>query len=282
MSRTMTATYAGPPDENPTATELAVDEIVDAIQRLTPAGRRQLQLRLRVTGLMPPETNITDQDRLRVAPALPGRSQMLTRAEPAPDSHPAPVADEPGQQSGRASALKLTPAGVEIPNRSPISGKVVVGEPGNRPNVDDPHAMAPLPGQAPEQPIEIIFDGGSKGNPGEGYGSYALHWPGSQPQVVRLRFGNQVTNNEAEYDTLIAALDGVLKRLQDQGADPKTARLDIRGDSLLVINQVLGQWKTKEARLEERRDRVRALLQRFGRWRLRHHDRKHSVTALGH
>ncbi len=166
--------------------------------------------------------------------------------------------------------------------RSPVSGKVVVAAPTDVPRVDDPHAMQPLPGQAPEQPIAIIFDGGSKGNPGQGYGSYTLRWPGAQPQIVRLRFGNQATNNEAEYDTLIAALEALHKRLQDNGAAPATAKLDIRGDSLLVINQVQGTWQCKEARLQTRRDQVRKLLQAFGSWQLTHHDREHSVRALGH
>jgi ribonuclease HI len=145
-----------------------------------------------------------------------------------------------------------------------------------------PHLMLPLPGQAPEQPIRIIFDGGSRGNPGEGYGSFQLQWPGIAAQTVRLRFGNSVTNNEAEYDTLITALETVLKKLGDSQANPTTARIEVFGDSLLVINQTLGRWKVKEERLLARRDKVQALLKRFGRCSLTHHDREHSVRALGH
>lgn len=166
--------------------------------------------------------------------------------------------------------------------RPPVSGKVVVGPPTSPTTIIDPHAMPPVPGQAPEQAIAIVFDGGSKGNPGEGYGSYQLLWPGTQPQVVRLRFGDRVTNNEAEYDTLIAALEAVVKRLEDNHADPTGARIDIRGDSLLVVNQVMGKWQCKEERMQARRDHVRALLKRFGHWRLNHHDRSNSVKALGH
>ena len=55
--------------------------------------------------------------------------------------------------------------------------------------------MSPLPGQAPEQPIEIIFDGGSRGNPGQGYGSYALLWPGLPQQVVNA--GEQLHGERA-------------------------------------------------------------------------------------
>jgi ribonuclease HI len=265
------------------ANEATLEALVAAIERLSPAQRRQLQRRLRVSGLFVPESAITDQDRLRVAPAL-GRGAQANRPQPTaplrpspllPPQHPPPARGEPNEDDAK-------PVVGATAYRSPVSGKVVVGEPDNTPGVNDPHAMAPLPGQAPEKPIQIIFDGGSKGNPGQGYGSYALHWPGAQPQVVRLRFGNQVTNNEAEYDTLIAALEAVLNRLRDHGADPATARLDLRGDSLLVVNQVQGQWKIKEERLRTRAERVRQLLAQFGPWRLRHHDRSHSVEALGH
>ena len=169
----------------------------------------------------------------------------------------------------------------EEPYRSPVRGKVVVGAPDAAPPAD-PHAMPPLPGQAPEQPIGVIFDGGSRGNPGQGYGSYALRWPGQAQQITQLRFGDRVTNNEAEYDTLIAALEAILQRLQESGASPASARVDVRGDSLLVINQVKGKWEAKEPRLQVRRDRVRELLRRFGAWQLTHHDREQSVKTLGH
>lgn len=169
---------------------------------------------------------------------------------------------------------------------APSSGKVVVGAPApavEQPeSTDDPHAMAPVPGEGPRGIIRLVFDGGSKGNPGYGYGSYALEWPGLDPQVVRLQHGNSVTNNEAEYDTLVKALETILKRLHAMGADPSTATIDIRGDSLLVINQVIGEWKCKHDRLKRRRDKIRAMLDQFEYWELRHHDRENSVRVLGH
>ncbi|MFN8489231.1 MAG: ribonuclease HI family protein [Caldilineaceae bacterium] len=251
---------------------LSVADIVEAIGALTPAQRRQLQKRLRATGLLLPETLLTDQQRLLVAPALgPHYAPKAKTSKPATLVRPQPAAPPSPAPQPEANGY-----------RSPVSGKVVVGTLDDKARVDDPHAMSPLPGQAPEQPIAIIFDGGSKGNPGQGYGSYTLRWPGAQQQLVRLRFGDHVTNNEAEYDTLIAALEAVLKRLADNGAAPSTAKLDIRGDSLLVINQVQGKWQCKEERLQTRRDEVRKLLQPFGQWQLIHHDRKHSVRALGH
>jgi ribonuclease HI len=263
-----------------------IDAIIAAVQQLSPEQRRQLQRRLRVSGLFVPEAAVTDLDRLRVAPALGVRvRQRRVAPQPSPTSpgdltQRTLLTNDPAIEDALPGAAQVQDR--PAPYRSPISGKVVVGGPNTAVAEVAPHDMLPLPGQAPEQPIQIVFDGGSKGNPGKGYGSYELRWPGMQPQVVRLQFGNNVTNNEAEYDTLIAALEAVLKRLQDGGADPATAQLDVRGDSLLVVNQVLGKWKVKEERLGVRCQRVRQLLARFGRWRLSHHDRARSVERLGH
>ena len=256
-------------------TESRLLDIVEAIRSLTPDQRRRLQRRLRVSGLLGPEEFAADRDRLRVAPAL-GHTAVSTSTSPP---------DVERSELPPATAPVPTPASTTIPEpeyRSSVSGKVVVHGQADADLADAGHAMAPLPGQAPEEPIVVIFDGGSRGNPGQGYGSYAIRWPGTPQQVVRLRFGDKVTNNEAEYDTLIAALEATLQRLQDHDAAPQTARLNVRGDSALVINQVTGKWECKEPRLQLRCDRVRFLLQRFGGWSLVHHRRENSVETLGH
>ncbi len=129
----------------------------------------------------------------------------------------------------------------------------------------------------------IIWDGGSKGNPGLGYGSYQLtSVANGKSRVETMEFPGKMTNNEAEYETLIAALDTLATKIRERGRDPKSYKLDLRGDSLLVINQLLGKWKAKDARMAAYRDRARELLKQFGSYTLRHHDRSHSVAALGH
>ena len=127
-------------------------------------------------------------------------------------------------------------------------------------------------------PITLVFDGGSRGNPGPGYGSYQLTIRGTPEAPQRLQFGPGYTNNEAEYDTLIGALEAILLRAQD----PRKVQLDIRGDSLLVIKQITGAWKIKEPRLRERVQRIHALLQQLGGWSATWHGRANSVEALGH
>lgn len=276
--------------------EATLNALVEAVQLLTPAQRRRLLRRLRTSGLLDSDELLTDRERLHIAPALGLQARRrMRRAAQKPRTSAAtmvpalapqiPQAQVPPVQEPQARAPQANPDKADSdkaePYRSAVSGKVVKGAPTASATLE-PHGMAPLPGQAPEQPIVVIFDGGSRGNPGQGYGSYALRWPGQPQQIVQLRFGDRVTNNEAEYDTLIAALEAILQRLQDSKALPSTAKVEIRGDSLLVINQVKGKWEAKEPRLQVRRDKVRKLLEPLGSWQLIHHAREHSVKTLGH
>lgn len=124
--------------------------------------------------------------------------------------------------------------------------------------------------------ILLIFDGGSRGNPGMGYGSYATTID-NKTTITRLEFGNDVTNNEAEYDTLITALETLVRQ-----HEAEQIALEVRGDSQLVIYQVLGKWKARDARMRARRDKVRDLLRHFKSFRLVLQPREDSKRVLGH
>ena len=129
----------------------------------------------------------------------------------------------------------------------------------------------------------LIFDGGSKGNPGPGYGSYVItRLQDGARRLERLELGEGYTNNEAEYDVLIAALEDLIARIEDAGRAPDEFSLEVRGDSALVIKQVEGRWKAKEPRMRQRRDQCRRLLSRFGAVALKAHPREESVRVLGH
>ena len=156
--------------------------------------------------------------------------------------------------------------------------------PPQQPGAVPPAAREPRPAPRREGPdYLIIFDGGSRGNPGQGYGSYALtRLQDGASRLERLEFGGGYTNNEAEYDTLIAALQDLTHRIEEAGRQPGAFALEIRGDSALVINQVQGRWKAREARMAERRDRARELLRRFGNVDLKAQPRAESVRVLGH
>lgn len=129
----------------------------------------------------------------------------------------------------------------------------------------------------------IAFDGGSRGNPGQGYGSYALtsNHDGAQ-RLERLAFPGRLTSNEAEYETLLAALADLLRSISESGAQPADCTLEIRGDSALVIQQVQGVWQVRNERMKVLHSRARDALKQFRRVTLVHHPRLESVRLFGH
>ncbi|TFH34535.1 MAG: hypothetical protein E4G99_09290, partial [Anaerolineales bacterium] len=76
---------------------------------------------------------------------------------------------------------------------------------------------------------QLIFDGGSRGNPGPAYGSYRFKQASEKARhPVRLDLGRG-TNNEAEYRTLIKALEDLIRELAQAGIDPGLVQLEVFG-----------------------------------------------------
>ena len=89
--------------------------------------------------------------------------------------------------------------------------------------------------------ITAYVDGGARGNPGPaGYGAYIVDADGIVLAELHAPLG-KATNNVAEYHGLLAALRWALER--------GVARLHIRADSLLLVEQMRGNFRVKNARL---------------------------------
>jgi ribonuclease HI len=172
-------------------------------------------------------------------------------------------------------------------------GSEIAGSPrAERNRVAEPQPEAAEEEQVDEEPedgpakelmeLNVVFDGGSRGNPGQGYGSYLVQSPGRKPVIKRVEFGDNYTNNQAEYDTLIAALQYIIERLTATGRTPHQVALDIKTDSDLVVNQLQGSYKVKDAGLKHRYAQTNELLEQFGAWLITWHPRDESVRLLGH
>ncbi|MFI0543945.1 bifunctional RNase H/acid phosphatase [Streptomyces sp. WSLK1-3] len=85
----------------------------------------------------------------------------------------------------------------------------------------------------------VEADGGSRGNPGPaGYGSVVLDAATGETLVETYEYLGIVTNNVAEYRGLLAGLRAA------HDLDP-SARVHVRMDSKLVVEQMSGRWKIK-------------------------------------
>jgi ribonuclease HI len=100
--------------------------------------------------------------------------------------------------------------------------------------------------------------------------------------LEELDFGDNVTNNQAEYGTLLAGLRRALNVLRENGSHPSESSIDIYTDSKLVVEQVSGRWKVKNEGLKPLQREARMLLSQFGKSRLTWHPRAESVRVLGH
>lgn len=128
--------------------------------------------------------------------------------------------------------------------------------------------------------FEIVFDGGSLGNPGKGYGSFDITRNGKLfDRQIEVQFGDAMTNNQAEYLSLIGALKSIL---QHPDVDANNSSIIIRGDSKLVINQINGEWKVKHINMQPLWAEARGLLTEVKAWKAVWHDRSNSVKKLGH
>ncbi len=96
----------------------------------------------------------------------------------------------------------------------------------------------------------IFADGGSRGNPGAaGYGAVVME-KGSVLRELSEAIGT-ATNNFAEYSGLIAGL----KAVHEIDAD---ARVEVKMDSKLVVEQMSGRWQIKHPEMRKLAAEARA------------------------
>ena len=102
----------------------------------------------------------------------------------------------------------------------------------------------------------LTCDGASRGNPGQASLGVSLLDPQGDPVIEFGRTLGVATNNVAEYEALIAGLEAA----RDHNAVP----LDVRLDSLLLVKQVLGEFRVKAPGLKPLQRRAVHLLAALG------------------
>ena len=119
--------------------------------------------------------------------------------------------------------------------------------------------------------ITAYFDGGARSNPGPaGYGVYIVDDAGTVLAELSGSLGN-TTNNIAEYNGLIAALQWAVDR--------DLTQLAVKGDSLLIIEQMRGNYKVKNEGLKPLHMRARMLVMQIGNVTFEHVRREHNKEA---
>jgi ribonuclease HI len=123
----------------------------------------------------------------------------------------------------------------------------------------------------PEHYLIAHSDGGARGNPGPaGYGVVIKDETGRKVAALSEYLGHQ-TNNFAEYQGLIAALEYALKH------GPKALKLI--SDSELLVRQIKGIYKVKNAVLQDLHGRAKELIAQMDWFSIGHAFREQNQEA---
>ncbi len=119
--------------------------------------------------------------------------------------------------------------------------------------------------------IVAYIDGGARGNPGPaGFGVRVEEADGALIEEFAESIG-VATNNVAEYRALLAALEWAKRHGRDQ--------LHVRSDSLLLVQQMLGNYKVKNAGLQPLHAKARVLAHEIGKVTFEHVGRALNMHA---
>jgi ribonuclease HI len=119
--------------------------------------------------------------------------------------------------------------------------------------------------------LKVYVDGGARGNPGPAAIAAVVCDAEGELLEERSEAIGPATNNVAEYRALLLGIG----RAAELGA----GRLELIGDSELIVRQVKGEYKVKEPALRDLHRQVREALEGFDRWSIRHVRREENAEA---
>ena len=119
--------------------------------------------------------------------------------------------------------------------------------------------------------LRVNVDGGARGNPGPAAIAAVVQDGDGEVLEERSETIGPATNNVAEYRALLLGIE----RAAALGAK----RLELIGDSELIVRQVKGEYKVKDEALRELHSKVREALEGFEEWSIRHVRRDDNAEA---
>jgi len=123
----------------------------------------------------------------------------------------------------------------------------------------------------PDKYLIAHSDGGARGNPGpSGYGVVIKDESGRKVAALSEYLGHQ-TNNFAEYQGLIAALEYAIEH--------GSKALKVISDSELLVRQIKGIYKVKNAVLQDLHARAKDLIGKLEWFSIGHALREHNQEA---
>ncbi|MFA5311852.1 MAG: aspartate 1-decarboxylase [Methanomassiliicoccales archaeon] len=163
----------------------------------------------------------------------------------------------------------IDPKVIIVDGKNKFVKNMVYGHP-STPETPRSSLVRPSPSSGTKR-LRLYSDGGSRGNPGKA--AYAFLICSEDDKIVKKgsRFLGTMTNNEAEYHGLIAAL----KEAVSMGA----THVSVTMDSELVVKQVKGEYRMKAENLRPLLDEARDLLKHFAGHDIRNVPRENEMIS---
>jgi ribonuclease HI len=117
----------------------------------------------------------------------------------------------------------------------------------------------------------VNVDGGSRGNPGPAAIAAVATDASGDELAERAETIGDATNNVAEYRALLLGIE----LARELGAD----EVELVADSMLIVEQVRGNWKVKQEHLRPLHTKVKDALRELGSWSIRHVKRGENERA---
>ncbi len=124
----------------------------------------------------------------------------------------------------------------------------------------------------------IYTDGGSRGNPGQAAGGVVFC--NEKGQIIKKYseyFGDNLTNNEAEYKALIFALKKIKALFGKKLA--KNSEIEVKSDSELMVKQLKGEYKVLDSKIQSLFLEIWNLRFDFQKVKFRHIKREKNIEA---
>ncbi|GFY80993.1 hypothetical protein Acr_01g0008020 [Actinidia rufa] len=153
------------------------------------------------------------------------------------------ILEDPRETENTKPLEEVVPISIHpnFPDRQVMIGTELTDE------LHTPQPETPLEEEIPKEPARgkdlahwILFVDGSSNQHGCGAG-LVIRAPSGEQMEYAIRMGFKATNNEAEYEALLAGL----RIATELGAQS----LEVFSDSQLVVNQVQGDYLAKDARM---------------------------------
>lgn len=143
---------------------------------------------------------------------------------------------------------------------------------GDAPRLITPNMKSEYSSRKCSVAITLWFDGGCRSNPKGAAGSGAVCRDSETGDHLFETYQSLTnkTNNYAEWFALYLGLQELVKYCEREAIPLESVKVQIRGDSKLVIEQLIGNWKIRDEKFRECYESSHAILGRLSGWNADH------------